>query len=53
MNLYEKIKALYPSLTDCDFMTTIKLQNDSDEKGEYIAVWKHPTFAKPTPEQLA
>jgi len=51
--LYEKIKQLYPSLTDQDFMTVIKLQNDSDGKGDYIAKWEHPTLAKPTAEQLA
>ena len=35
--LYDKIKALYPALTDADFMTTIRLQNDSDGRGDYIA----------------
>jgi hypothetical protein len=53
MTLYEKIKALYPSLEDKDFMTTILLQNDSDGKGDYIAAWNHPTYARPTAEQLA
>ena len=53
MTLYEKIKALYPSLTDRDFTTTIRLQNDSDGKGDYIAAWDHPTLARPTEEQLA
>ena len=54
MNLYEKIKSLYPSLTDMDFMPsgTILLQNNSDGKGDYIAKWEHPTLAKPTDEQL-
>ena len=51
--LYEKIKQLYPSLTDKDFMTVIKLQNDSDGKGDYIAKWEHPTLARPTDEELA
>jgi hypothetical protein len=51
--LYEKIKALYPELTDHDFMTVITLQNDSDGKGDYIAKWEHPTLAKPTDAQLA
>ena len=51
--LYEKIMALYPSLTQQDFLTTIRLQNDSDGKGDYIAKWEHPTLAKPTDEQLA
>jgi hypothetical protein len=53
MTLYEKIKALYPSLTDNDFVDTIRLQNDSDGKGDYIAKWEHPTLARPTEEQLA
>ena len=51
--LYEKIKQLYPELTDNDFLTTIRLQNDSDGKGDYIAKWEHPTLAKPTDEELA
>lgn len=53
MTLYEKIMALYPTLTDTDFLTTIRLQNDSDGKGDYIASWEHPTLAKPTDEELA
>ena len=51
--LYEKIMALYPSLTQQDFLTVIRLQNDSDGKGDYIAKWEHPTLARPTEEQLA
>jgi len=54
--LYEKIKALYPELTNADFNDirgTITLQNDSDGKGDYIAKWEHPTLARPTEEQLA
>jgi hypothetical protein len=53
MNLYEKIMAIYPSLTIEDFMTSITLQNDSDGKGDYIAKWEHPTLARPTDEELA
>jgi len=53
MNLYEKIMALYPSLTQQEFMTVIILQNDSDGKGDYIAKWEHPTLPRPTAEQLA
>jgi hypothetical protein len=52
MNLYEKIKQLYPQLTDNDFMTVIRLQNDSDGKGDYIAKWDHPTLPRPTEAQL-
>ena len=53
MNLYEKIIALYPILTQNDFMPTgvIALQNDSDGKGDYIAKWEHPTLPRPTEEQ--
>jgi hypothetical protein len=51
--LYEKIMALYPSLTQQDFVDTIILQNDSNGKGDYIAKWEHPTLARPTEEQLA
>jgi hypothetical protein len=54
--LFEKITALYPSLTTQDFHPktgTIVLQNDSDGKGDYIAKWEHPTLPRPTDEQLA
>lgn len=50
MTLYEKIMALYPELTDNDFLTVITLQNDG--KGDYIKSWSHPTLAQPTQEQL-
>lgn len=53
MTLPEKIMALYPALTQQDFLTTIRLQNDSDGKGDYIAKWEHPTLPRPTEEQLA
>jgi hypothetical protein len=55
MTLYEKIKSIYPELTDSDFMPligTITLQNDSDGKGDYIKSWNHPTLPRPTQEQL-
>jgi hypothetical protein len=51
--MYDKIMALYPSLTQQDFLTVIRLQNDSDGKGDYIAKWEHPTLARPTDEELA
>lgn len=51
--LYNKIKTIYPELTDIDFTTVIILQNDSDGKGDYIAKWEHPTLPRPTQEQLA
>jgi len=53
MTLYNKIKTLYPELTERDFDTVITLQNDSDGKDDYIAKWEHPTLARPTEEQLA
>ena len=51
--LYDKIMVLYPNLTPQDFMTVIRLQNDSDGKGDYIKEWNHLTLARPTEEQLA
>jgi len=54
--MYNKIKSLYPSLTDVDFdpfKGTILLQNDSDGKGDYIKAWNHPTLPRPTDEELA
>jgi hypothetical protein len=50
--LQDKIKTIYPSLTDKDFDTVITLQNDSDGKGDYIAKWEH-TLPRPTDEELA
>jgi hypothetical protein len=54
MTLYDKIIALYPELTIDDFSLKgkIRLQNDSDGKGDYIAKWEHPTLPRPTDEQL-
>ena len=53
MTLYEKIISIYPALATFDFATgAIRLQNDSDGKGDYIAKWEHPTLAQPTKEQL-
>ena len=53
MTLFEKIIAIYPELAtynfaDCD----IRIQNDSDGKGDYIKLWQHPTLTQPTQEQL-
>jgi hypothetical protein len=56
MTLFEKITTLYSELEMSDFNFpngTIRLQNDSDGKGDYIAKWEHPTLARPTEEQLA
>ena len=58
MTLIDKIKQLYPELTDLDFRLEpfgtrlILLQNDSDGRGDYIKEWNHPTLLKPTDEQL-
>jgi len=53
--LIDKIKEIYPQLTDIDFdnwQGTIMLQNDSDGRGYYIKAWNHPTLSKPTDEEL-
>ena len=52
MTLPEKIMALYPELKINDFIYKIRLQNDSDGKGDYIAKWEH-TLPRPTDEELA
>lgn len=52
MTLYEKIMTIYPDLEYREFKQYILLQNDLDDKGDYIAKWEHPTLAKPTAEQL-
>ena len=44
--------ALYPSLTQQDFLTVITLQNDSDGKGDYIAKWEHHNYPQPTQAEL-
>ena len=54
--MYEKIIALYPELTQTDFLFpfgSILLQDNSDGNGVFIAKWEHPTLAKPTDEQIA
>jgi hypothetical protein len=54
MTLVEKIKLIYPQLTDADFHPdsgTIYLKNEG--AGDYIAKWEHPTLARPTDEELA
>ena len=52
MTLYEKIIALYPQLTDQDFIKSIVLQNDGNGKGDYVVSWTH-TLPPPTQKQLA
>jgi hypothetical protein len=53
MTLDEKIKYIYPQITSKDFTMggTIRLQDNSDGRGQYIAIWNRPE-AKPTQEQL-
>ena len=53
MTLVEKIMTIYPELTSADFRLYIILQNDSDGNGDYIKEWNHPTFTRPTDEELA
>jgi hypothetical protein len=53
MTLYDKLMQLFPNLTPQDFMTVIRLQNNSDGKGDFIAEWSHPTYTRPTDEELA
>jgi hypothetical protein len=52
MTLVEKIKALYPQIQDDVFMNFIRVQDDSDGKGPYIAKWEYPGIPRPTDEQL-
>jgi hypothetical protein len=50
MTLWEKLIDVYPELTDGDFINgTIELRNDSDDKGDYIAIWN---YSKPIPQGL-
>lgn len=52
MTLYNKIIAIYPELTEQDFITVIELRNDSDGKGDYIKSWSHPSLKQPTQAEL-
>lgn len=51
MTLYEKIIAEFPELEgSMEFaMGSIRLQNDSDGTGDYIAKWE---YSKPLPKAL-
>jgi hypothetical protein len=54
MTLYDRIIAIYPTLTLEDFMPpngAITLQNDGN--GDYIKEWNHANFSQPTQEQVA
>ena len=52
MTLWEQIVNTYPELTDKDFGSNgrIRLQDDADGKGDYIAKWD---YSKPIPEGLS
>lgn len=54
MELFERIMAVYPEITQSDFYPEgcIRLQNNSDGDGPFIASWNHPTLPEPTAEQL-
>jgi hypothetical protein len=53
MSLYQKLITLYPELSSYDFAYgAIRIQNDSDGKGDYIREWNHPTLTRPTQAQL-
>lgn len=51
MSLYHEIIEVYPELTIADFepLGLIRLQDDSDGLGAYIAEWK---YSKPIPKGL-
>ena len=51
MTLYETILAAYPELEGTKSFSngTITLQNDSDDKGDYIAEWN---YSQPIPTGL-
>lgn len=51
MSLFDEIIAIYPELTDNDFLPNgvISLRNDSDGVGDYIEKWE---YSKPIPEGL-
>jgi hypothetical protein len=50
MTLFEEIIAAYPELSEKDFANGfIRLQDNSDGKGAYIARWE---YSKPVPKSL-
>jgi hypothetical protein len=52
MELIDKIKTIYPELTDNDFVHTIELCDESLGNGPFINIWNHPTLKRPTDEEL-
>jgi hypothetical protein len=52
MTLFEQIIAIYPELTDADFIPRrgcINLRDDSDGLGAYIEKWE---YSKPIPNGM-
>lgn len=51
MTLWQQIVNTYPELTDKDFGIngSIRIQNDGDSFGDYLAKWN---YSKPIPEGL-
>jgi len=49
--MYDKLIKIYPELADFDFASNVITLQD-DGQGVYIAKWEHPTYPKPTDEQL-
>ena len=52
MTLFEQIIAVYPELTELDFMPirgSINLRDDSDGLGAYIEKWE---YSKPLPDGM-
>ena len=52
MTLVEQIKAIYPDLTDDDFVNYIIVRDNSDGNGPYLYKWGHPFLSEPTYQQL-
>ena len=51
MNLIEKIKSIYPDLTDDDFAYNIIVLSCNDKLS--LDAWNHPTLARPTDEEFS
>ena len=47
-----KIYCANNGVANVDFMEDVKLQNDSDGRGDYIKEWNISSVAQPTDEQL-
>jgi hypothetical protein len=50
MTMYEQIIAVYPELKDSKIFTKdIIIQNDADDRGDWLRVWN---YSKPIPEGI-